>query len=144
MVQAGTPLTAITGFTTELNTWQEVKAVADFTWPSCVESQRQIRSSNIVLNGSFFVTPSLISLDDIVSYGSIIRKVSYLITGDGDGDSLEPDNGTAVVVEDVSTLRADSELKALRFITGVSGRVKLECTRMKPQTSEAGEIVSDG
>lgn len=137
------PVTQMSGFTTQLDTWEEVKAIADFTWPIDVESPRRVVSSAVDLNGSFFVTPVSVLTTDQLVYGAVIKNTKCVISGDSDGDSYVEDNGSSVVVEDLGALRSDVERKALRFITGMSGRVKLECPRAIAQADDAGELIAD-
>lgn len=137
------PVTQMTGFTTEVSTWDGVTAIAPFTWPVDVETPRRVVSSSVDLNGSFFVTPVSVLTTDQLVYGAVIKNTKCVISGDSDGDSEVEDNGSSVTVEDNSALRPDIEGKALRFITGMSGRVKLECTRAIAQADNAGELVAD-
>ena len=137
------PVTQMKNFTTEVSSWAGVLAIASFTWPADIEMPRRVVSSSVDLNGSFFVTPVSVLTTDQLVYGAVIKNTKCIISGDSDGDSYVEDNGSSVVVEDLGALRSDVERKALRFITGMSGRVKLECPRAIAQADDAGELVAD-
>ena len=137
------PVTQMSGFTTELTTWEQVKAIADFTWPLSYPTSRLITCTKVDLNGSFFVTPVSVSSSDILIYGAAIKDNQVYVTGESDVDTTVPDNGTGVLAKEISSLRGDAERKALRFVTSISGRVKLECPQVEAQASDAGEVEAD-
>ena len=143
------PVTQMSGFTTQIDTWDGVKVIADFTWPASINQYATLTTNEVDLNGSFFVTPAKIVTDDKLVYGGAnITQREMLISGDIVYDQfnlpVQGFNGYAVSADEIALLKADSEGKMLRFVTSMTGTVKLECPRIIDQVSDAGEVESYG